>query len=92
VLFGSSFLSSYWGSDNSQHINYIDTSGHIRELYIHIGAGWVDNDLTNIVPGAPVAAPGSGLDSYWGSDNSQHVNFLTDGNRVFELYIHPGAP
>jgi hypothetical protein len=45
-----------------------------------------------MVPGTPVAAPGPGIDSHWDNDNSQHFNFLTDGNRGFELYIHLGAP
>jgi hypothetical protein len=40
-------LNGYWmSSDNSQHVNYIDSSGHVHELYIHPGASWVDNDLT----------------------------------------------
>ena len=84
-------LDGYWGSDNSQHVNYLDAAGHVHELYIHPGAaGWVDNDLTQWTHGAP-AAPGSGLDGYWGSDNSQHVNYLDAAGHVHELYIHPGA-
>ena len=85
-----SALASYWGSDNSQHVNFIGTDGHVHELYIHPGAGWVDNDLTAFAKGA-LPAPGSALDGYWGSDNSQHVNFISTDGHVHELYIHPGA-
>ncbi len=85
-----SALDGYWGSDNSQHVNFIDGNGHVHELYIHPGAGWVDNDLTIFSNGTP-AAPGSTLDGYWGSDNSQHVNFIDANGGVHELYIHPGA-
>src|ERR1700733_14061098 len=84
-------LDGYWGADNSQHVNYLDGNGHVHELYIHPGAaGWVDNDLTQWTNGAPAAA-GSGLDGYWGADNSQHVNYLDGNGHVHELYIHPGA-
>ena len=79
--------------------------GHVHELYIHPGAaGWVDNDLTAFAKGTPAAvlrsnprgrfhsiATGSALDGYWGSDNSQHVNFVSVDGHVHELYIHPGA-
>ena len=85
-----SALDGYWGSDNSQHVNFTDINGHVHELYIHPGAGWVDNDLTAMARGTP-AAPGSALDGYWGSDNSQHVNFIDINGHVHELYIHPGA-
>jgi hypothetical protein len=85
-------LDGYWGvSDNSQHVNYIDTTGHVRELYIHNGANWVDNDLTTIARGT-VASLDTRLDGYWGtSDNSQHVNFVDGVGHVHELYIHNGA-
>jgi hypothetical protein len=87
-----SALNGYWvGSDNSQHVNYIDSRGHVHELYIHPGAFWVDNDLIAWTNGTP-AAIGSALHGYWlSSDNSQHVNYIDDGGHVHELYIHPGA-
>src|ERR1700722_14457054 len=84
-------LDGYWGSDNSQHVNFIDGNGHVHELYIHPGAGWVDNDLTYFSGQQSTAAPGSALDGYWGSDSSQHVNFIDGNGHVHELYIYPGA-
>lgn len=70
----------------SCHQRSDDGDGHVHELYIHPGAGWVDNDLTNFA-GATAAVPGSALDGYWGSDNSQHVNFVDGNGHVHELYI-----
>ncbi len=32
-------LDAYWSSDNSQHIDFIGTDGHVHELYIYPGAG-----------------------------------------------------
>ena len=86
-----SALDGYWGTDSSQHVNFIGTDGHVHELYIHPGAGWVNNDLTAFSGGGIVPAAGSALDGYWGSDSSQHVNFIGTDGHVHELYIHPGA-
>ena len=86
-----SALTAYWGSDSSQHVLYIGTDGHVHELYIHPGANWVNNDLTALSGGGTVPARGSALHGYWGSDSSQHVNFVGTDGHVHELYIHPGA-
>jgi len=86
-----SALDGYWGSDSSQHVNFIGTDGHVHELYIHPGANWINNDLTAMSGGAVAPARGSALDAYWGSDSSQHVNFIGTDGHVHELYIHPGA-
>jgi len=87
-------LCGYRGSDNSQHVNYVDANGHVRELYIAPGAGWVDNDLTEFTDGTPAWGAQWGtslLDGYWGSDNSPHVSYFDAGGHVHELCIHPGA-
>jgi hypothetical protein len=93
----NSALDGYWRDDDgSQHVNFIDANNHVRELYIHPGAGWVNNDLTQLAidDGSDPAGPASnsGLSSYWqASDNSQHVHFIDPNKHVHELYIHPGA-
>jgi hypothetical protein len=82
-------LDGYWGSDSSQHVNFVGADGHVHELYIAPGRNWMDNDLTAFAGGvAPVA--GGALDGFWGSDGSQHVNFVGTDNHVHELYIAPG--
>jgi hypothetical protein len=86
-----SALTGYWGSDSSQHVNFVGTDGHVRELYIHPGANWVNNDLTAFSGGGVLPKAGTALTGYWGSDNSQHVNFIGSDGHVHELYIHPGA-
>ena len=70
------------------HVNFVGAEGHIHELYIAPGRGWVDNDLT-VLAGGVAPAVGSALDGYWGSDGSQHVNFVGADNHVHELYIAP---
>ncbi len=88
---GAGGLAGYWGSDSSQHVNFIGVDNHLHELYIAPGAaGWVDNDLTKLA-GAVAPVQNTALDSYWGSDSSQHVNFIGVDARLHELYIAPGA-
>ena len=89
---GETVLDAYWGSDSSQHVNFIGTDGHVHELYIAPNTpGWIDHDLTKL---AAAVAPRAGtpLDAYWGSDSSQHVNFIGTDGHVHELYIAPNTP
>jgi hypothetical protein len=79
-------LSSFWGSDNSQHVNYIDGSGHVHQLYNGRSAGWIEGDF-NAILGGPPALSGSALDGYWGSDGSQHINYVDARGHVQEVYI-----
>jgi hypothetical protein len=86
-------LNGYWGTDNSQHVNYIGSGNHIHELYRSSGAGptdWTDNDLT-VLAGAVQPHANTALVSYWGSDSSQHVFFIGTDDHVHELYIAPGT-
>jgi hypothetical protein len=90
---GSS-LTGYWGSDNSQHVNFTGLDGHVHELYIVPGANWVDNDLTELAL-AQSPAVQSGLSGYWQSDDdSVHVFYNGAGtdNHVYQLRIFPGGP
>jgi hypothetical protein len=70
--------------NNQQHVNFIGVDNHVHELYYD--NSWHHNDLTKLA-GAPAAAPGSALDGYETSFNSQqHVNFIGVDNHVHELY------
>ncbi|MBB5343679.1 hypothetical protein [Tunturibacter empetritectus] len=87
----NSTLCGYLGPDNGQHVNFIGTDGHVRELYITPHGQWVNNDLTHLSGDSTPPAPGSPLSSYWGDNNSQHVNFIGTDGHVREHYIHPDA-
>ncbi len=86
-----SALDGYWGSDNSQHVNFIGIDGHVHELSLKSGAQWVNNDLTELSGNVFVPAPGSALDGYWLTDNSQHVNFIGTDGHVHELFLKQGG-
>ena len=34
--------------NNEQHVNYLDTSGHVHELWYSDSGGWQHNDLTQL--------------------------------------------
>jgi hypothetical protein len=72
-------------------VNFIGTDGHVHELYIKSGVTWANNDLTAMSGGGIPPVAGSALDGYWGSDGSQHVNFIGTDGHVHELYIKSGV-
>jgi hypothetical protein len=86
-----SSLCGYLGPDNGQHINFIGTDNHVHELYIHPNAQWINNDLTDLSGNGTPPAANSPLCGYWGSSNTQHVNFIGSDGHVRELYIHSNA-
>ena len=83
-------LDGYSHADGSQHVNFIDSSGHVHELCKSPdpAAQWVDNDLTKLT-GATPAFVNLGLDGYSQADGSQHVNFIGGSGHVHELYRSP---
>jgi Pro-kumamolisin, activation domain/Abnormal spindle-like microcephaly-assoc'd, ASPM-SPD-2-Hydin/Subtilase family len=83
-------LDGYRLSDDSKHVNYIGTDGHVHELYITRGGRWVDNDLTSLA-GAVPPIPTTALDGYPLSDDSEHVFFIGTDHHVHELYLTRGA-
>ena len=84
-------LCGYWQADGGQHVDFIDGSGHVQELYLATGAAWVCNDIT-AAAGAPVfAAPGSALSGYFGPDTSQHIQYIGTDGHIYELYANAGA-
>src|SRR5882757_3113636 len=83
-----SALDAYFGPDNGEHVNFIGTDGHVRELYLAFGGQWVNNDLTQLSKGI-LPLPNSPLDGYVDADDGQHVNFIGTDSHVRELYIAP---
>jgi hypothetical protein len=87
-------LNVYDGSDNSRHVNFFGVDGHVHELYgtpQGAGSGYVDNDLTKMANAVDPIVGDRELHGYWGSDSSQHVNFIGVDGDLHELYIAPGT-
>jgi hypothetical protein len=87
-----SVVARYWGPGTQQHVDFIDGSGHVHELFIDSGHGWIDNNLMALAHTGTTAAPGSGLDGYVTRDGAQHVNFVAADGHIHELYYPRGGP
>lgn len=79
-----SFVCSYWMPDNSQHVNFIDSNGHVHELYTSPATPWRDNDLTAST-NSKAAMPGSALSSYVAADRGQRLTYIDNEGHVHEL-------
>jgi zona occludens toxin (predicted ATPase) len=79
-------IHSYATTFNSQqHVNFLDSDGHVHELWY--GSEWAHNDLT-VLAGAPSAAAGRKIVGYETTfNNQQHVNFLDSDGHVHELWF-----
>jgi hypothetical protein len=86
-------IHGYWqGSNNAHHVNFIDANGDVHELSGG-GNSWSDDDLTALARSRFHASPTTALTGYWEpTDDSQHVNFVSQDGHVHELFIHPGHP
>jgi Abnormal spindle-like microcephaly-assoc'd, ASPM-SPD-2-Hydin/Fungal fucose-specific lectin/Galactose oxidase, central domain len=82
-------LDGYRLSDDSKHVFFIGTDGHVHELQIARGGRWVDNDVTTLAGAVPPKAA-SALDGFRLGDDSEHVNFIGTDSHVHEL-THTGA-
>jgi Pro-kumamolisin, activation domain len=77
--------------NEQQHINYLDGTGHVHELWYSNGVGWRHNPLTQTA-GAPTAVPGSAIDGYATEFNEQqHVNYFDSVGHVHELWYSNGV-
>jgi len=98
VLTGNGVISRLvgdWGS-GQQHVNFfvaVKTAPglHVHELVAPPAQSqypWADDDLTATTPGAIAAAPGSGLDRYWGMPGiSTSITSTTTEMEIFTSFI-----
>jgi hypothetical protein len=86
---GGAGLDAYTEGDNSQHVNFIASDGHVHELYRSPdpAAQWVDNDLTALAGAPPAFVMTS--DGYIQADGGQHVNFVDSARHVHDLFRSP---
>jgi hypothetical protein len=88
-------LDSYVGVDGTQHVNYFQDGyqDQLIELYYN-GSHWIRNQLTVGQPCSVVSCfTESALHAYAGTDNSEHINYISGDGHVHEVYLdHPGGP
>jgi hypothetical protein len=79
-------IDGYVDNNNGQHVNFIGTDGHVRELYIKPKGQWINNDLIMLSGNGVAPSRTSSLCGYMAQDNGQHVNFIGTDGHVRELY------
>jgi hypothetical protein len=77
-------------SENTQHVNYTDSAGHVHELYWNSDDGWNHHDLTNAT-GAPLALSGPVGFAYDFGQHTQHVFYTGVDAHVHELWWRSGG-
>ena len=80
-----------WDVDQTQHVVYHGTDGHIHELWYHHGDGWNHNDLT-AATGSPLGNARSGRVTGYtrAADQTQHVIYRSEDGHIQELWFHHG--
>jgi hypothetical protein len=77
-----------WDVDNTQHVVYTGTDGHIHELWFTRGQGWRHNDLTHATNATRAIGTPTGYT--WDVDDTQHVVYRGEDGRLYELWFTQG--
>jgi Fungal fucose-specific lectin len=89
----SQLVAYTWQKQQSLHVIYVDSQGHVRELY-RVGAGpWYTNDLSALTGYTGFNAPknGSPVAGYvWENQGTEHVVYIAQDNSIRELYYSGG--
>lgn len=86
---GSSLAGWAWQGQGSQHVVYVDTRNHVRELYITPGSNWNTNDLSARVGYTDVDSPRRNsplAGNAFEIQGTQHVFYIARDNTIRELY------
>jgi hypothetical protein len=90
---GGALTSWVSSGDNVQHLSYIDTRGHIIELYMPVGQPpWRPYSDPHDQAGAPAAQGGALMSWVSSGDNVQHLVFIDGRGHIIELYMTVGQP
>jgi hypothetical protein len=82
---------AYVTPDNVARVVYRGTDGHIHELRLQAGQGWIQADLSVAVINAPPAFPAAGDPfAYVTPDNVARVVYLGTDGHIHELRLQPG--
>jgi hypothetical protein len=85
-------LSGYqWTAGNTKQVVYLDSAGHVHELYCAVGGNWLHGPLSEMT-GAQPAALGSAIVGYeWQLENCKQVVYLDAAGNVWELSLVHGS-
>src|SRR6266567_587352 len=79
-----------WSAGGTKQVVYIDTNGHIQEMFVGVGGQWQVADLTTPT-GGPIAT--SGLAGYdWPQGGTKQVVYKDANDHIQEMYVGMGSP
>jgi hypothetical protein len=90
---GSPLAGYSWEQAYTKQVAYIAADGHIHELYVQVGGGWAEADLTalglgpNVADGSPLAGYSSDI---YGAGPKQVAYIATDGH-IHQLQTDSGS-
>jgi catechol 2,3-dioxygenase-like lactoylglutathione lyase family enzyme len=85
-------LSGYaWSAGGTKQVAYVDSQGHVIELFVAAGDPWQWVDLTDLTK-APLADHGSLACYDWLTGNTKQVVYADDRGHVMELSVAAGSP
>lgn len=77
-----------WDVDDTQHIIYRGEDGQPHELWFKRGQGWQAG--SGVANTAPVQAVGNPTAYTWDVDDTQHVVYRGEDDRIYELWFKRG--
>ncbi|MBE3560193.1 MAG: hypothetical protein IMW89_13370 [Ktedonobacteraceae bacterium] len=84
-------LSAYeWPAAGTKQVVYLDSTYHLRELFVGVGGSWQSVDLTAITS-APRLQQGPVIGFAWTAGNTKQVIYTGPRESVQELYVAPGG-
>lgn len=88
----NSQLCGCWAADQTQHVSFMGTDGHVHDLSIPPHGHWFDSDLTVLSANSTTPATNGALHSYAQPNGDVHINFIgvNDGH-LHELLFAPRA-
>jgi hypothetical protein len=88
---GSPLAGYSWEIGSTKQVAYIAADGHIHELYVQVGGGWAEADLTALGLG-PNVADDSPLAGYsWGFVGPKQVAYIGVDRHIHQLQVDSGS-
>ncbi len=91
VLWGSALIGYAWPQGGTQQVVYVDSNGHIIELFVAVGGPWQMADLTALTD-APLADRGILTAYAWSSGGgTKQVVYVDSNGHIIELFVATGG-
>jgi len=88
---GTALTGYAWSAGRTKQVAYVDSQGHVIELFVAAGNPWQWVDLTDLTKAPP--ASGTALTGYdWPWKGTKQVAYVDRQGHVIELFVAAGNP